>query len=38
MENLKNEDTWVSFLNVSLNLHVDVTAGRKTNQTWIDYL
>ena len=31
---LKLSNTWVSFLNVSLNLHADFIAGRQLYQTW----
>ena len=33
MEFLNLRNTWVSFLNVSLNMHADVIAGRQINQT-----
>ena len=30
----ENEETWASFLNVSMKVHADSIAGRQINQTW----
>ena len=33
MESLNLRNTWVLILNVALNIHADVIAGRQINQT-----